>query len=237
MTAEIEGIQVQIIRKPIRNIHLYVKAPDGRVEVTAPVSAREETILLFVKSKAGWIRATQDAIRAQPHRQEPRFESGEPFWFLGKRYRLRVETGRRGSSFILQGDEAVLTVPEKSSAGQREAWINEWYRSRLKQEIEEMLPGWTAATGLRPSSWQIRNMKTRWGSCSTRTKKIRLNLQLAKKPAECLSYVILHELAHLKVSNHGPEFKAILDRYMPDWRRIRKELNAGTADEGPERPA
>ena len=223
MIIEVSGIQVNVTKKNIRNMHLYVKPPDGRVEVTAPYLMSNTTIKLFIMSKADWIRAKQEVFAVQNQKPEPQFVSGEEFYLWGSRYILNVKYGGR-NSLVIDGDEAVLTVRESSTPKQREAWVNEWYRARLKEQIGILLPKWTAITGLIPSSWQTKNMTTRWGTCNTRTGKIWVNLQLVKKPTECLEYIILHELAHLKVCNHGKDFKAILDRYMPDWRKVRKKL-------------
>ena len=131
---------------------------------------------------------------------------------------------------MLDGNKAILTVRKESAAKQREAFVNEWYRSLLKVEVEKYLPKWEQITGLHCSSWQSKYMTTKWGTCNTSTRKIWLNLQLAKKPIECLEYVILHELAHLKVKNHSADFVAILDQYMPYWRELKKQLNDSTLD-------
>lgn len=134
------------------------------------------------------------------------------------------------NAFTLSGDTAILTVRKESSPKQRESFVNEWYRNLLKQEVAKYLPKWEKTTGLYCSSWQSKYMTTKWGTCNPTSKKIWLNLQLAKKPIECLEYVILHELAHLKVHNHGPEFTAILDQYMPYWREHKRRLNDSPLD-------
>ena len=223
MIIEIDGIQVNVTKKNIRNMHLYVKPPDGCVEVTAPYLMSSTAIRMFVMSKAAWIREKQAVFAGQSRKPELQFVSGEVFYLWGRKYILNVKYGGR-NSLVINGDEAVLTVRESSTPKQREARVNEWYRARLKEQIEILLPKWSAITGLTPSSWQTKNMTTRWGTCNTKTGKIWINLQLAKKPTECLEYIILHELAHLKVRNHGKDFKAILDRYMPNWRQVRKIL-------------
>ena len=224
MIVEIAGIPVKITKKRIKKLHLYVKPPDGRVEVTAPFLMSDEFIFRFVRSKAGWIRSKQVLVRSNAGPAEMQFVSGEPFYLWENEYRLRVEYGNR-YSLVLDGNDAVLTVRKGSTAEQRRAWVNEWYREKLREEIERLLPAWVGRTGLEPSSWQIKNMKTRWGTCNTKTRKIWLSLQLAKKPLICLEYVILHELAHLRVRDHGKNFAAIMDRYMPDWREVRTLLN------------
>lgn len=230
MDMEIAGIPVKIIKKDIKNMHLYVKPPDGHVEVSAPRHLSEESILMFVRTRLGWIRKQQDKFLAQPRQTERQFVSGETMYIWGKQYFLQVEYSSKGNALALSGDSAVLTVRKESTAKQRENYVNEWYRTQLKKEIEKRLPKWETRTGLHCSSWQTKYMTTKWGTCNTQTGKIWLNLQLAKKQFECLDYVILHELAHLRVRNHGAEFIVILDEYMPYWREIRKLLNDSILD-------
>ena len=230
MDTEIAGIPFKIIRKDIKNMHLYVKPPDGHVEVSAPWHLSEESVLMFVRTRLGWIRKQQEKFLSQPRQTERQYVSGETMYIWGKQYFLQIEYSNKGNSVALSGDSVILTVRKESTAKQRENYVNEWYRSQLKKEIEKRLPKWEARTGLYCSSWQTKYMTTKWGTCNTQTGKVWLNLQLAKKPFECLDYVILHELAHLRVRNHGAEFVAILDEHMPYWREIRKLLNDSTLD-------
>lgn len=141
-----------------------------------------------------------------------------------------MEYSYKGNALTLSGDKAILTVRKESSPKQRESFVNEWYRNLLKQEVAKYLPKWEKTTGLYCSSWQSKYMTTKWGTCNTNTQKIWLNLQLAKKPIESLEYVILHELAHLKAKNHGPEFVAVLDQYMPQWQERKRLLNESKLD-------
>lgn len=157
--------------------------------------------------------------------QDRHFTNQAELYVFGKQYFLRVMYSYKGNSLVLNGNEAVLTVRKESTARRREAFVNEWYRDLLKEKISIYLPKWEQITGLYCDSWQTKYMTTRWGTCNTNTRKIWFNLQLAKKPIECLEYVILHELAHLKVKNHGKDFIAILDMYMPYWRETKKLLN------------
>ena len=225
MQIEISGIKIEIQKKNIKNLHLAVIPPDGKVRVSAPMRLSDESITMFIRTKLGWIKKQQAKFGRQPRQSEREYVSGETLYLFGQQYFLRVEYSYKGNSLILEGNEAILTVRKESNAKQREAFVNEWYRSKLKEKIEIYLPKWENITGLRCDSWQTKYMTTRWGTCNTNTGKIWLNLQLAKKPIECLEYVILHELAHLKVRNHSTEFVAILDQYMPYWRSIKKTLN------------
>lgn len=225
MKLVVNGIEVSVVKKPIKNMHLYVKPPEGRVEVSAPIGLSDESIELFIRTKIGWIRRQQEKFEKQPRQTEREYVSGEAFYVWGRQYYLLVNYSNKGNSLVLDGDKAILTVREGSTVEQRERFVNEWYRGVLKAEIEQLLPKWVEITGLRPDSWQTKNMTTRWGTCNVKTRKIWLNLQLAKKPIDCLEYVILHELAHLEVKNHNEQFIAIMDRHMSNWREIRKKLN------------
>ena len=225
MQVEISGITIDIQKKNIKNMHLAVLPPDGKVRVSAPMHLSDESIAMFVRTKLGWIKKQQEKYALQPRQSEREFISGETLYVFGKQYFLRVMYSYKGNSLVLNGNEAVLTVRKESTARQREAFVNEWYRDLLKEKISIYLPKWEQITGLYCDSWQTKYMTTRWGTCNTNTRKIWFNLQLAKKPIECLEYVILHELAHLKVKNHGKDFIAILDMYMPYWRETKKLLN------------
>lgn len=216
-------------RKNIKNMHLAVLPPDGRVRVSAPTQLTDEAITMFVRTKLGWIKKQQEKFQQQPRQSERQYVSGETLYVWGKQYFLQVEYSYKGNALTLSGDKAILTVRKESSPKQRGSFVNEWYRSLLKQEVAKYLPKWEKTTGLYCSSWQSKYMTTKWGTCNPTSKKIWLN-KLAKKPIECLEYVILHELAHLKVHDHGPEFTAILDQYMPYWRDHRCRLNDSTLD-------
>lgn len=230
MQIVVSNISVEVIRKNIKNMHLAVLPPDGRVRVSAPTQLTDEAITMFVRTKLGWIKKQQEKFQQQPRQSERQYVSGETLYVWGKQYFLQMEYSYKGNALTLSGDKAILTVRKESSPKQGGSFVNEWYRSLLKQEVAKYLPKWEKTTGLYCSSWQSKYMTTKWGTCNPTSKKIWLNVQLAKKPIECLEYVILHELAHLKVHNHGPEFTAILDQYMPYWRDHRRRLNDSTLD-------
>jgi predicted metal-dependent hydrolase len=230
MQIQIADISIEIVKKKIKNMHLAVLPPDGRVRVSAPLTMSDDAIAMFVRTKLGWIRKQQAKFEAQPRQSEREYVSCETLYVWGRQFFLQVEYSYKGNSLVLDGNKAILTVRKESTTRQRESFVNEWYRGLLKAEVEKYLPKWEKTTGLYCSGWQSKYMTTRCGTCNTSTRKIWLNLQLAKKPIECLEYVILHELAHLKVKNHGSEFVAILDQYMPYWRDQRKQLNDCTLD-------
>ena len=223
VTLNISGITVEVTKKKIKNMHLYVKPPDGRVTVSAPRSMSRATIERFVLEKEAWIKKQVAKYENCPYGQRE-YVTGEWLCVWGQQYRLLVETGSK-SSLVLTENAAILTAKSDSTAGQRERLVREWYRAQLKAEITRLLPLWEKNTGLIASGWQTKQMKTRWGTCNTTTRKIWLNVQLAEKSPDCLEYVILHELVHLAEKNHGEKFKALMDRYMPDWRSIKAKLN------------
>jgi len=230
MHTEIQGIPIEIIKKNIKNMHLYVQPPEGKVQVSAPEHLSDESILMFVRTKMGWIKKQQTKFKNQLRQTERQYVSGESFYVLGKQYYLQVEYSYKGNSLVLSGDKAILSVRKESTAKQRDSFVREWYREILKEEIRKYLPKWEKKTGLYCDSWQTKYMTTRWGTCNTNTKKLWFNLQLAKKPIECIEYIILHELVHLKVKNHGDDFIAILDSNMPYWRETKKKLNEQILD-------
>ena len=230
MQIQIADISVEIVKKKIKNMHLSVLPPDGKVRVSAPLSMSDDAIAMFVRTKLGWIRKQQAKFEAQPRQSEREYVSGETLYVWGRQYFLQVEHSYKGNALVLDGNKAILTVRKESTAKQREAFVNEWYRSLLKAEVEKYLPKWEKITGLYCSSWQSKYMTTRWGTCNTNTRKIWLNLQLAKKPVECLEYVILHELVHLVEKGHGERFVALMDKFMSNWREVRKCLNSQRLD-------
>lgn len=180
MQIVIFNIPVEVIRKNIKNLHLSVLPPDGRVRISAPTQLTDEAITMFVRTKLGWIKKQQEKFQQQPRQSERQYVSGETLYVWGKQYFLQVEYSYKGNALTLPGDKAILTVRKESSPKQRESSVNEWYRNLLKQEVAKYLPKWEKTTGLYCSSWQSKYMTTKWGTCNPTSKKIWLNLQLAK---------------------------------------------------------
>ena len=228
MQRTIDGLCVIIVRKSIKNMHLRVLSPDGEIQITAPNRLSVSQIDRFVREKRGWIEARQQQLAERPAATNPAFADGQTVYLWGGSYTLRLEEASRGRSTLRRGQEIVLSVHPEDDTSQRESLLNDFYREALSNQIAARLPLWEARTGLHPSAWQIKNMKTRWGTCNTATKKIWLNLQLAKQPPVCLDYVIAHELTHLRYPGHGQDFQAFLTRAMPNWPEVRKTLNNQT---------
>ena len=228
MQRTIDGLCVTIVRKSIKNMHLRVLSPNGEIQITAPNRLSVSQIDRFVREKRGWIEAQQQRLSERPAATDPAFADGQTVYLWGGSYTLRLEEASRGRSALRRWQEIILYIRPEDDASQREELLNGFYREALSNQIAARLPLWEARTGLHPSAWQIKNMKTRWGTCNTATKKIWLNLQLVKQPPNCLDYVIAHELTHLRYPGHGQDFKTFLTRAMPNWPDIRKALNEHT---------
>lgn len=222
--AMLGDIPVEIIRKRMKNLRIYVLPPDGRVRVSAPLGVSDEEIRRCISASAGWIQKQRDKLAAAPPRKELQLAQGETLLLWGEEIRLRFEYGER-SSAALYGRELVVTLRPEDAPERRASLIRKFYCEQLKTAIAESLPAWESVTGLKCAEWRIKYMTSRWGSCNAAARRIWLSLLLAQKPKDCLAYVILHELAHLRVQNHGREFKEILDEFMPEWRAVRSRLN------------
>lgn len=224
---EIEGIPVELIRKRIRFLNLTVYPPDGRVRVSAPLRAADGDIRAFVRSRRDWIGRQQERMRRIPAPPKREYETGETHYFRGEPHRLEVlpAEGRRGrvehdpDARILR-----LIVPAGIARAGREALLDLWYRSELARLIPPVLARWESIAGVEAHDWGIKRMKTKWGTCNTRTRRIWIGLDLIKKAPVCLDYLMIHELTHLHEPGHGPRFKALMDRFMPDWRAHREAL-------------
>ncbi len=223
---EVGGIEVEIIRKDIKNLHLSVRPPDGRVRVSAPRNVDDEALRLALVSRLNWINKKQRMFQEAERQPEREMVSGESHYFLGRRYRLRV-LEHDGPSRISRNGNTELTMQVRPGTGRdkREQVLNEWYRRHMKALVSDLIAQWQPVIGVRVADWGIKKMKTRWGSCNIRDYRVWLNLELAKKPPHCLEYVLVHEMVHLLERNHNERFKALMDQFMPQWRLYRDELN------------
>lgn len=222
-TLEICGIEVEIERKKIKNLRMYVHPPYGNVTISAPLRMSDETIIRFVTSKIDWIEKHQSKFQKQKSKA-CRYTNGDEINIWGKKYPLTIIPSET-KSFIVSGDNALLLIDESSTFEQREKVVNVWYKNQLEPIMLETAKIWENIIDVKASSYIIRNMHTRWGSCNTSTKRICINLQLAKKSPEFLEYVVIHELCHLLEGSHNEVFKSYMDKYLPDWRALRKKLN------------
>lgn len=230
MRIVISGIPIDIQKKNIKNMHLQVKPPDGHVVISAPTSMDDKAIEVYARTNLSWIKKQIEKFQQQPRSAKRQYVSGETMYIWGKQYYLTFIPDSQKNNFEIQGDKVLLSMRKDSTVKQRENYVREQYRLLLKSEIERLLPKWESITGLKCVSWQTKYMVTRWGTCNTDKKKLWFNLQLAQKPIECLEYVILHELIHLRERTHNSSFIAYMDLYMKDWRAIRKQLNDSKLD-------
>ena len=225
-TIEVSGIRVEVVRKAIKNLHLSVHPPEGRVRVSVPIRIDDEAVRLAVISKLAWIRRHQKTFTDQPRQSQREMVSGESHYFMGRRYRLRV-LEHNGPSRISRNGNSELTMQVRPGTGRdkREQVLNEWYRRHVKALVPDLIDKWQPVIGVRVADWGVKKMKTRWGSCNVRDQRVWLNLELAKKPPHSLEYVLVHEMVHLLERHHNERFKALMDQFMPQWRLYRDELD------------
>jgi predicted metal-dependent hydrolase len=223
----VSGVRVAVVRKAIKNLHLGVYPPDGRVRVAAPLSVSDAAVRVAVIGKLRWIRRQQAGFQEQARQSERAMVPGETHYFLGRRYRLEV-VSTEGPSRVVLRNRTVLELQAAAGmeAAQRERLLQRWYRDRLRELVPPLLEKWQAALGVEIAAWGIKKMKTKWGSCNADARRIWLNLELVKKPPECLEYLVVHELIHLIVRHHDERFRALMDRHLPRWPQIRRVLNA-----------
>lgn len=211
-------------------MHLQVKPPDGHVVISAPLSMNDKAIEMYARTNLSWVKKQMEKFQEQPRSAKRQYVSGETMYIWGKQYYLTFISDAQKNSFEIVGNKVFLRMREDSSVKQREGYVREQHRMMLKRKIEHLLPKWEQITGLYCESWKTKYMVTRWGTCNTDKKRLWFNLQLIQKPVECLEYVILHELIHLRERAHNEVFTAYMDLYMPSWREIRKQLNDSMLD-------
>lgn len=222
----VSGLQVEIVRKDIKNLHLGVYPPAGRVRVAAPLRVNNEAVRLAVVGKLGWIRKQQSRFEQQPRQSLREMVSGETHYFSGRRYRLRVYATDGSAKVEIRNNSSIdLYIRMSASVQARQKLMTNWYREHLKEAIPPLLKKWQRRLGVRVSAYGIKRMKTKWGTCNAAAGRIWINLELAKKSADCLEYVVLHELVHLIVRRHDDQFVQIMDKCLPRWRSLRAELN------------
>lgn len=222
----VSGIAVEVVRKDIKNLHLGVYPPNGRVRVAAPIVVSDEAVRLAVVDKLAWIRRQKARFAEQPRQSEREMVNGESHYFMGRRYRLRVHEQDAPTRVALRGFASLdLFVRPGMTTEHREAVLLRWYREQLKARIPPLLEKWQSALGVQVSGWGVKKMKTKWGSCNVAARRVWLNLELAKKPPQCLEYIIVHELVHLLERRHNERFAALMDGFLPNWRSARDYLN------------
>lgn len=226
----VSGIDISAEKKHIKNMYIRVIPPDGKVRITAPMTATEDAIRMFAVSRIAWIKKQRQKFADQPRQTERRYVTGESYYLWGKRYRLDVVYSNVRNDVSISGQKIILQVRKDSTSQQRANVMDEWYREILKEAIPPVLERCEKIVGVSAKEWQVKNMRTKWGTCNIEAKRIWLNLQLAKKTPECLEYVITHELVHLLEKSHNEIFKAYMNDFFPNWRTIKAQLNEQMLD-------
>lgn len=219
-------IQVDVVLKDIRNIHLGVYPPNGRVRVAAPTGTNLERLRLFLVSKLDWIKRQRKKVMGQPRETRRDYLERESHFVWGRRYLLRVEERDAPPIVELKASQMVLGVRPGTSRERKAELVEAWYRRLVKDAANQLVERWEPKLKVRLGHLYVRAMRTRWGTCNPVNSTIRLNTDLAKKPPECLEYIVVHELVHLLEPTHNARFVALMNRHMPDWRHRRQVLNS-----------
>lgn len=225
---EIAYLSVELVRKPIKNLHIGVYPPAGRVRVAAPPAVSEDAVRVAVLTRLPWIKKKQREFAGQARQSERRYISGETHFVFGKPLRLLVKPASRNRPAIQldASNRLTMTVPAGATAEQKARWMLEWYRAQLRDRASPRISKWSERLGVADPRWGIKLMRTKWGSCNPDKRLVWLNLDLSRKPIAALDYVILHEMAHFVSPRHDDVFVRVLDKNMPGWRQIRADLNA-----------
>jgi predicted metal-dependent hydrolase len=224
-TLTLGSITVDVVKKDIKNVHLSVYPPAGDVRISAPLRMNLETIRVFAVSKLGWIKEQRKKIVGQ-ERETPRsYAERESHYVWGKRYLLKVIEIDCPAEVFLQHNRIVLQVRPTWSRERKQEFLDAWYRGQIRAAVPAMIKQWESVLGVKVERVFVRRMRTKWGSCSRTSASIRLNTDLAKKPLECLEYIVVHEMAHLIEPTHNARFIALMDRVMPNWVQYRHLLN------------
>ena len=221
---KLEEIEAEVFHKNIKNINLRILPPDGRVRVSAPYRTTNETIYKFACTKLNWIRKQRTRIREITH-ESFQYINQETHYFRGHQYQLKIQEKNEPPEVQLINNEIVLQVPNGADLATRRSVLQKWYHRQLEIVITPLITKWESIINVSVKRFSIRNMKTRWGSCTPKTRCIRFNLELVKRAPECLEYIVVHELVHLLEASHNSKFRSLMDRFYPKWEFYRKELS------------
>jgi predicted metal-dependent hydrolase len=223
---EVNGLVVDVVRKDIKNLHLAVYPPNGRIRVAAPLLLDDEAVRMAVISRLGWIKRQQEKFDQQERQSVREYVSGESHYYLGARYRLNVILRDAPSQVVVRNKQFIdLYVRPTSTIEQRHHAMSAWYRAYLKETIPDLIAKWETTMGVTVQEWGVKHMKTKWGTCNIEAGRIWVNLELAKKSPRCLEYIIVHEMMHLQERLHNDRFRALMNQALPQWQSIRDELN------------
>jgi len=224
-TIELGDICVEVIKKDIRNVHLSVYPPAGKVRISAPLRMDKDTIRVFAIAKLSWIRKQQQKLREQERESEREYLNRESHYVWGKRYLLRVVERDATPLVEIKHSALVLNVRPGATEAKKKEVLERWYREEIREIAPRLIEKWEGIIGVKVQNFYVQRMKTKWGSCSAPAGTIRLNSELAKKPRECLEYIVVHEMVHLLERTHNRRFISLMDQFMPRWHSHRDLLN------------
>ena len=224
-TLTLGDVTVDVLQKDIKHLHLTVHPPDGRVRIAAPLRMKIDTIRVYAISKLAWIRQQQRKLREQEREAPREYIDRESHYVWGRRCLLKVLEVDAAPAVEQRHTRLTLRVRSGALREQRQAVVALWYRDQIKASLPALLSTWEPRLGVKAGQTFVQKMRTKWGSCNPAARNIRLNTDLAKKPPECLEYVLVHELVHLLEPTHNPRFVALMDRHLPDWAHRRQMLN------------
>lgn len=223
----ISNLPVDIVRKDIKNLHVWVYPPLWRVRVAVPHHIDDEYIRLLVVSKLSWIKKHQTNFQLQLRETQREYISGESHYYFGERYLLKINELQTHPKVTIKNKKYIeLTIKPHTTIKQKENALKKWYRSQLSQKIPDLISKWSTIMWVQPKEWRIKQMKTKRWTCNISAKRIRLNLELAKKSEQCLEYVVVHEMTHLLERHHNQKFVKYMDSFLPKWRYYKKLLNS-----------
>ncbi len=218
-------IAVDVVKKDIKNIHLSVYPPRGKVRISAPLRMDVGKIRVFAISKLGWVKKQQKKLREQERESPREYIDRESHYLWGRRYLLKVIEQDAPPIVALKHNKMILRIRPDAGDGKKAEVLEEWYRQQIKAAIPKLIAKWEPLMGVRVAQFFVQRMKTKWGGCNTRAGNIRLNTELAKKPRECLEYIVVHEMVHLLEPTHSHRFVGLMDQFMSKWQFYRDELN------------
>ena len=222
---QLGAITIEVTQKDIKNVHLSVYPPFGHVKIAAPIRMNLDTIRIYAITKLSWIKKQQTKIKAQKREAPREYLTKESHYYLGKRYLLKVTEHNSAPIVKLKHNTIELYIRPETDTVKRKEILDEWYRAKLKEMIPLLITKWGKVMSVEVKEFGIKKMKTKWGTCNIEAQRIWLNLELAKKPSNCLEYIIIHEMTHLLERNHNTRFVALMNQFMPNWKEVKEELN------------
>ncbi|HZL09512.1 MAG TPA: SprT family zinc-dependent metalloprotease [Prolixibacteraceae bacterium] len=216
---------IDVVLKDIKNVHLSVYPPMGKVRIAAPLRMNMDTIRIYAISKLSWIRKQQQKFQEQIREAPREFLYKEGHYFLGKRYLMKIIEKDERPFVVIKHKTIELHIRPNTDVQKKQIVMDEWYRQQLKELAPPIIEKWEKIMGVSINELAIRKMKTKWGTCNREARRVWLNLELAKKPLECIEYIIVHELAHLLERTHNAIFIAYMDHHLPEWKQLKNELN------------